>query len=261
MTQNIGLYMADSGGRLPNNTATAAAFLEGCINFRGMKQKQSLVEIAGTWDLWQYLTPSEQYTLLHSARVQALKKFHVLFDEDEEGGFLHILISGRLKIMRTEDDRRQVILYLLRDGEFIGGHLLDKPGYYGYTAETIEDSIVLLLRLDVLREIVRQNPAFCWAFSSSILGRLQKAENRMLNYRFNRTEQRVCFFLKELAEHDSRRLVTGDVEIKISLSQAFIGAMASVSRQQVTMVLLDLAKRGILRYNRQRLVIYRPDLL
>lgn len=83
----------------------------------------------------------------------------------------------------------------------------------------------------------------------------------MLNYRFNRTEERVCFFLKEMVEYDSRKLVTGELEIKLLMTQAFIGDMVSVSRQQVTLVLRDLAKRKILKYNRRRLVIFRPDLL
>lgn len=223
--------------------------------------EQSLAKIAATWELWQHLTPSEQHTLLQTTKVQSLPKFHVLFDEEEEGIFLHILISGRLKISKIENDEKQIVLYLMRDGETIGEHLIDKPGCYGYTAEAISDSMVLFLPLAVLREIIYQNPSFCWAFCRLIFARLRKAENRMLNYRFNRTEQRVCFFLNELIEHDSRKLITGELEIKIKMTQAFIGDMVSVSRQQITMVLSDLAQRGILKYNRRRLIIYRPDLL
>lgn len=262
MTQNIGLYMADNGGRLPNNTAAAAAFLEtACVNFLGMEKEQSLSEIAGAWDLWQHLTPSEQHSLLQSARVRILPKFHVLFDEYEEGAFLHVLISGRLKITKMEDDKRQVVLYLLRDGESIGEHLLEKPGQYGYSGETLEDSVVLSLRFDALREIVQQNPAFCWGFSRSVLVRMRKVEKRMLNYRYNRTEQRIRLFLRELVELDSRELLSGGVEIKPLLSHEFIAKMVCVSRQQVTTVLLNLAQQRILKYNRRRLVIYRPDLL
>lgn len=223
--------------------------------------EQSLAAIAPSWELWRHLTRSEQKTLLQSARIQSLPRFHVLFDEDEEGTFLHVLITGRLKVFKTADDERQVVLYLMRDGETIGEHLIDKPGAYGYTAESISDSVILLLRLDALREIIRQNLSFCRGFNGLIFTRLQKAENRMLNYRFNRTEERVCFFLKEMVEHDSRKLVTGEREIKFLMTQAFIGDMVSVSRQQVTLVLRDLAKRRILKYNRRRLVIFRPDLL
>ncbi|MCK6692166.1 MAG: Crp/Fnr family transcriptional regulator [Thermoanaerobaculia bacterium] len=171
------------------------------------------------------------------------------------------IFKHALKVFKTADDERQVVLYLMRDGETIGERLIDKPGVYGYTAESISDSVILLLRLDALREIIHQNLSFCQAFNGLIFTRLQKAENRMLNYRFNRTEKRVCFFLKEMAEHDSRKLVTGDREIKFLMTQAFIGDMVSVSRQHVMLVLRDLAKRRILKYNRRRLVIFRPDLL
>lgn len=223
--------------------------------------EQSLAAIAPSWELWRHLTRSEQKTLLQSARIQSLPRFHVLFDEDEEGTFLHVLITGRLKVFKTADDERQVVLYLMRDGETIGEHLIDKPGAYGYTAESISDSVILLLRLDALREIIRQNLSFCRGVNGLIFTRLQKAENRMLNYRFNRTEERVCFFLKEMVEHDSRKLVTGEREIKFLMTQAFIGDMVSVSRQQVTLVLRNMAQRKILKYNRRRLVIFRPDLL
>lgn len=222
---------------------------------------QSLAVIASSWELWQHLTRSEQQTLLHSARVQSLPKFHLLFDEDEPGAFFHVLISGRLKITRMEDDRKEVVLYLLRDGESIGEHLLDRPGHYGYNGETLENSVILSLRFDALREIIQHNPAFCWGFSRSILARMRKAEERMLNYRFNRTEQRVRLFLKELAELDSRRLISGGVEIKPLLSHEFIARMVCVSRQQVTTILAELALQGILKYHRRRLVIFRPDLL
>lgn len=223
--------------------------------------ERSSSEIAQLWGLWHYLTPLEQSTLLQSAKVQSLPKFHVLFDEHEESVFLHILISGRLKITKTEDDDKQVAVCLMRDGEIIGEHLLDNPGRYGYCATTIDDSLVLSLRLYVIRSIVCENAAFCWEFSRLVLARLRRAEERMLNYRFNRTEQRLRTFLKEMAQYDSRKLATGDIEIKIPLSQALIGDMTATSRQQVTILLQKLEKRGLLRYQRRRLVIYRLDML
>jgi len=218
-------------------------------------------EIAQSWELWNYLTALEQQTLLQSARLQSLAKFHILFDEHEDGIFFHILLFGRLKVTKTEDDNKQIAVCLIRDGEIICEHLLDSPGLYGYCATTIEDSLVLSLRLDALRTIVRKNAAFCWELSRLVLIRLRGAEERMFNYRYSRTEQRLRYFLKEMAKYDSRKIITGDLEIKIPLSQAFIGDMTATSRQQVTILLQKMAKQGLLRYHRRRLVIYRVDLL
>lgn len=45
------------------------------------------------------------------------------------------------------------------------------------------------------------------------------------------------------------------------LTHELIGEMVAVSRQQVTTIFIEWAEKGIIRYNRKRIVLSKPEML
>lgn len=210
---------------------------------------------------WDSLATSDQESLLHWAQVQGFAKRHILFHEGEKGDKVYVLISGKVQLVQDVGETNEITIHLARTGEVLGERLLTGALHYNCRAETLEDSTVIVLPASVFSQILQRNPKSAWHFYQSLLLRLKKTEQRMLNFRFNRSEHRIRFFLRDWVREEGHQLATGEWEITGTMSHAMIASLSTVSRQYVTDFLNTLRRQGVLRYDRRRMVIQRLDML
>lgn len=193
--------------------------------------------------------------------VRTVPIHHILFHQSEHGQAVYVVVSGLLKLVKTDEKGKNTVLYLGQPGDLLGEQLLGDEGCYACWAQTLEDCCVVAIEADWVKAAAHQHPHFGWALFRLLLHRLQQAEARWSKYRFNLTEQRIGVFLKEIAHYHGRTLLNGEIELRLPLTHELIGEMVSVSRQQVTVVFNRWADAGIIRYTRKRIVLTRPELL
>lgn len=85
----------------------------------------------------------------------------------------------------------------------------------------------------------------------------------MENLVSNTPEQRVRFFIKEVAEEHGRKILMNDEEreVKLKLSHEEIAKLSATSRQTVKTVLNQLGKKGIISYDRRRIFVRKLSAL
>lgn len=210
---------------------------------------------------WDSLTDSDQASLLYWAKVQDFAKRHILFHEGEKGDKVYVLVSGKVQLVQDVGETNEITVHLARPGEVLGERLLTGALHYNCRAETLEDSTVIVLPASIFSQILQRNPKSAWHFYQSLLLRLQKTEQRMLHFRFNRTEHRIRLFLRDWVKEEGRQLATGEWEITLRFTHTMIASLSNSSRQYVTDFLNTLRKQGVLRYDRRHMVIQRLDLL
>ena len=212
-------------------------------------------------EIWSHLTKFEQKSLLHEAKVRLVPKSSVVFHETEKGNRVYVLVSGMVLLKHCTNSPEDLVIHLVRPGELFGESLLTNSAAYGYRAETLEDSSIAFIPLVAFKEIFQKNAQVGWYFFHTQARRLQKTENKLIDFRYHRTEKRILALLKELMEEQGRRLVSGEWEITGRLTHLLIASLSLTSRQTVTIILNDLKRRGIISYNRHHIIIRRPDLL
>lgn len=210
---------------------------------------------------WSSLSDSDRESLLNWGYIQDFAKRHVLFHESEKGDKVYVLVSGKVQLLKDAGGSSEITLHLARPGEVMGERLLAGALCYNCRAETLEDSTVIVLPAPIFSTILQRNPKAAWHFYQSLLLRLQKAEQRMFHFRYNRTENRIRLFLRDWVKEEGRQLATGEWEITSMLTHSMIASLSNASRQYVTDFLNTLRKRGVLRYDRRRMVIQRLDLI
>jgi CRP/FNR family transcriptional regulator, nitrogen oxide reductase regulator len=212
-------------------------------------------------DIWGHLTKVEQEKLLHEAKVRLVARSNVVFHETEKGNRVYVLISGKVLLKHCNNSPEDLVIHLVCPGELFGESLLTSASTYGYRAETLEDSAIAFIPLVAFMEIFQKNAQVGWYFFHSQARRLQKAEGKLIDFRYQRTEKRILALLKELKEEQGRRLVSGEWEITGRLTHQLIASLALTTRQSVSVILNKLKKKGIINYNRHHIIIRRPDLL
>jgi CRP/FNR family transcriptional regulator, cyclic AMP receptor protein len=210
---------------------------------------------------WDSLSDGDRETVLYWAYVQDFAKRHILFHEGERGDKVYVLVTGKVQLLQDAGENNETTVHLARPGEVLGERLLTGAIHYNCRAETLEDSTVIVLPASVFSQILQRSPKAAWHFFQSLLLRLQKTEQRMLHFRFNRTEHRIRLFLRDWVKDEGRQLATGEWEITWNMTHAMIASLSNASRQYVTDFLNTLRKQGVLRYDRRRMIIQRLDLL
>lgn len=210
---------------------------------------------------WNALPESAWLDLCRVARPMTVPKHKIIFHQAEQSMSLYFVISGLLKLSKTAPQGKDTVISLAQPGDIVGEQLLNGTGCYAYRAQTLAECVLLEMDADWVQHTAHQCPAFGWTLCRYLLDRLDKAEERLLRYRFNLTRQRIGFFLKEMALHHANTLANGEIEIRLPLTHELISEMVNVSRQQVTTILKQWAREGNIRYSRHRILLSKPERL
>src|SRR6185312_14196743 len=102
----------------------------------------------------------------------------ILFAHDPCDAF-YIVLSGQVKVMLIAEDGREVILSLVRSGDFFGETSLMDDEPYSSSAIAMEDSSLLVLHRDDFRRCIEEMPGMSFGLLRALCGRLLEADHRI----------------------------------------------------------------------------------
>ena len=155
--------------------------------------------------------------------------------------FLYIIISGRLKVMMSDDEGREVILAILGANEFFGemGLLDDSPRSASVVA--LEPCELLSLSKRDFKKCLLDNFELSMTVMRGLVKRLREADGKIGSLALMDVYGRVARLLLEMSEIvDGRKVVTK------KLAKQDIAKMIGASREMVSRVMKDLQSGGVL---------------
>ena len=153
--------------------------------------------------------------------------------------FLYIIISGRLKVMMSDDEGREVILAILGANEFFGemGLLDDSPRSASVVA--LEPCELLSLSKRDFKKCLLDNFELSMTVMRGLVKRLREADGKIGSLALMDVYGRVARLLLEMSEIvDGRKVVTK------KLAKQDIAKMIGASREMVNRVMKDLQSGG-----------------
>jgi CRP/FNR family transcriptional regulator, cyclic AMP receptor protein len=154
---------------------------------------------------------------------------------------LYVIISGRLKVMMTDDDGGEVILAILGANEFFGemGLLDDAPRSASVVA--IEPCELLSLSKKDFKKCMAENFEMTMTVMRGIVKRLREADKKIGSLALMDVYGRVARLLLEMSETiDGQKVVTK------KLAKQDIAKMIGASREMVSRVMKDLQTGGFI---------------
>ena len=152
---------------------------------------------------------------------------------------LYIVISGRLKVMMSDDEGREVILAILGSGEFFGEMGLIDDAPRSATVIAIEPCELLTISNADFKKCLSENFDIAMAVMRGLVKRLREADKKIGSLALMDVYGRVARLLMEMAEDvDGERVVTK------KLPKQDIAKMIGASREMVSRVMKDLQTSG-----------------
>ncbi|HEY2028286.1 MAG TPA: Crp/Fnr family transcriptional regulator, partial [Myxococcales bacterium] len=165
-----------------------------------------------------------------------------------------VIASGKVKVVLYGETGREIILSILRKGDFFGEmSLLDRqPRSANVVA--VEESELLCLDREAFQTHLAAHPTTSLAVLAEMSRRLRHADEVIGDLALLDVYARVARTVRELAQKQGEP-VDGGLLIKERPTQQEIAGLIGTSRETVSRALSDFARRGLLEMSGKQILV------
>ena len=142
-------------------------------------------------------------------------------------------------------------------GEFA---LLEEGGVRGADAQALTVTECLLLHRRAFVAFLQTHPEIMWRVVTQLIGRIRRKDEEFADLAFHDIPGRVARKLLELASVRGERSGSGTL-IALPLSQRTLAGLVGASRENVNRALSRFGSLGLLKVERGRITLLRPEEL
>jgi CRP/FNR family transcriptional regulator, cyclic AMP receptor protein len=163
---------------------------------------------------------------------------------------LYIVLSGRLKVMMSDSEGKEVILAILGPGEFFGemGLIDDEPR--SASVVSIEPCELLSIAKRDFKRVLTENSEMAMSVMRGLVRRLREADRKIGSLALLDVYGRVARLLLDMAEN-----VNGEKIVTKRLPKQDIAKMIGASREMVSRVMKDLQTGGYIEMRGSNIVL------
>jgi CRP-like cAMP-binding protein len=173
----------------------------------------------------------------------------VILSAHDPSDALYVLMRGQVKVMLVAEDGREVILSLVRTGDFFGERALLDNEPHAASVIAMEDSRLLIMHRDEFRRMLVEVPGVAIGLLRVLLSRLRDANNLIGGLVLLDVHGRVCRLLLQLADWGDGTTILNPPTHQI------IAQMVGSSRETVSRTIRSLADQGAVTVARNRITI------
>ncbi|KPE52234.1 Crp/Fnr family transcriptional regulator [Chryseobacterium indologenes] len=180
------------------------------------------------------------------------KNYHegdIILDENASIRSIPIVMKGMMKVIRTEEDGREILLYYIKSGEscimsFLGGMHNEKSVV---KAEVEEDSEILFLPVDKVSLFIKEHPEWLDYIFRLYHKRFEELLDIINAIAFKKVDERLLDLLNKKAELTQSQTITTTHE---QLANELGTARVVVSR-----LLKQLEEAGRVKLGRNKIIL------
>ena len=206
------------------------------------------------FNLFSNLNKDEMMKLNNLVKDTNTEKDTPIYFANEPSKTIYFLKTGRVKISKYLSDGSEKILAIINPGEVFGEMAYFDEGERTDFAITIEPSLICAINKNDFSEFVNKNPSLNINLTKLLGLKLKSFSERVEDLIFKDSNNRILSFIIRYAEKNGKKI--GDqIFIKPFLKHENIGQLTACSRQTVNYLLTDLRDKGIIDFDRNKLVI------
>lgn len=204
--------------------------------------------------IFQHLPPETIADLAKRVWHKEAEAGSVIVSHEEPGDALFVIAKGKVKVVLYGETGREIILSILKDGDFFGEmSLLDRqPRSANVVA--VENSELLCLDRDAFQTHITAHPSTALGILAEMSRRLRHADEVIGNLALLDVYARVARTIRELAQKQGEP-VDGGLLIKERPTQQEIAGLIGTSRETVSRALSDFARQGLLEIQGKQILV------
>jgi CRP-like cAMP-binding protein len=200
--------------------------------------------------------PDPDLDVLAGAVVERnYEKDALIVGADDPGDALFIIASGRVKVVLYGESGREVILSVLKEGDFFGEMSLLDNQPRSANVRAIESCRALVLSRDPFQAVLQSGGAHvAIPILAEMCRRLRRADEAIGNLALLDVYGRVARFLLDLGRQGGSQTEKG-IEIRDRPTQQHIAAVVGTSRETVSRALNEFQRRGLIEMDGKNILL------
>ena len=221
------------------------------------KQKHDFIKKT---QLFFSLTDNETDQIINKIAVKQFKKNETILHEEDTNEFMYLILSGKVKAVRTTEDGKEIIVAMHKSGSFFGEMSLIDGKTTPASVIAKEDSLIATITKNDFFLIIFSQHKVTKNLLEILCSRFRKCLDTIQLLNFNNASQRTKMLFLMLSDEYGEKTSEG-VLLNIKLTHQDISDMTGLTRETVTRVIDKLQKSKEITILKNRLIRLSHDFL
>ena len=177
-----------------------------------------------------------------------------IFAPGDPDGQLYFVVSGTVRLYKIYGDYKEATVALLKGGDVFGELSLQQGLWQTAYAIALTDARVIVVRKDVMAQIVKRDPDLAMKLFASFSERLKQSEEVMGSLLQREVSARLVALLQNLGERFGKANRAGTV-IELRLTHQDLASMIASTREAVSKVMSEFQRAGLIEVSNRRIIL------
>ncbi|MDQ3016646.1 MAG: response regulator [Bacteroidota bacterium] len=201
----------------------------------GLDGLQTLVKETSGQDPWIALTEDRN--------INTYKKKQIIYSEGNHPNRLYYVLSGKVKTFKSNDDGKELVTNLYNAGDFFGHVALMEGNIYWDSAETLEESSLVIIPKEDFDELMNRHPEVSRKFIQILAHNIAEKESQLLAIAYNSLRKKVADALLTVQRkyHDGKQ-----EQFTIDMSRESLANIAGTATESLVRTLSDFRNEKLI---------------
>jgi len=192
-------------------------------------------------EIFSQLNDAELEEIIEKIIVKQFSKNETILYEEDTNEVMYIILMGKVKVIKTTEDGKEIIMAMHKSGSFFGEMSLIDGKTTPASVIATEDSLIALISKNDFLSIVFNQNTVTKNMMEILCSRLRKSWDTIQLLNFNNATQRTKMLFLTLVDEYGEKSPEG-MTLNIKLTHQDISDMTGLTRETVTRVLDKLQK-------------------
>jgi CRP-like cAMP-binding protein/FixJ family two-component response regulator len=181
------------------------------------------------------------------------KRRDYLFEEGDYPRYLYFIKKGKVKVFKTNEDGKDFIISICKEGDFVGYINLLKEDKYSESAAAMEDTEVSLIPKEDFSQLMHANKDVASQMIKMLADNIAEKEEQLINLAYNSVRRRVADAILLLHEKQDGG--------GISILRDDLARIVGTAKESVIRMLTEFKEDGYIEIKDGAISILEPDRL
>ncbi|AEA33097.1 Crp/Fnr family transcriptional regulator [Hippea maritima] len=173
------------------------------------------------------------------------RKRELLFLENNKGNEMFFVVSGLIKIFKTGEDGKEIVLNIAKEGEMFAEVVLFLKNIYPASAMAITDTLLLSINTHHLFERIKRKPEFAMKLLGIFAQRIKYLVEKIKELSGEDAEEKIINYLYSLKDKNNT--------VVLDIPKKDIATLLGLTAETFSRTLKRLSSKGLIKMNAKRI--------
>lgn len=218
--------------------------VDGRLKKLGMLKEEFTPDIKGLSRLLEASKPDKVMKIFTEGRnINKYKKKQAIYTEGNHPNRLYFVLKGKIKTYKTNEDGKELVIDLFRQGDFLGHIALLEGSAYKDTAEALAETELAVIPKEDFDELINNNPEITKKFIQLLAKNISEKEEHLLGLAYNSLRKKVADSLLKLQQKYQKK---NEEKFSIDISRESLATIAGTATESLIRTLSDFRSEKII---------------